>query len=88
VAGLVCGKLARYQLEPEVHDVAPAVEYLRSERAVALSVARRQDLGLIVIGHATELAPDTVLQAARHALDQQIAGVQSQPMGERGTATA
>ena len=71
------GKLARYRVEPEVHDAASAAEYLRRERAVTLSVARRQDWGLIVIGGATELAPDTVLQAVRQALGPWIAAVQS-----------
>jgi hypothetical protein len=51
------GKLARYEVNPEVHDVASAAEYLRRERAVTLSVARRQNWGLIVIEHATDLTP-------------------------------
>jgi thymidylate kinase len=62
------GKLVRYQVNPEVHDLASAARYLRRERAVTLSAARRQNWGLIVIEDATELTAAEVLQAAQQAL--------------------
>ena len=37
------GKLARYQVQPEVHDIASAAEYLRRERAITLSLVSRQN---------------------------------------------
>lgn len=63
------GKLARYQVRPEVHDSASAADYLRRERAVTLSVVSRQDWGLILIENATELTPDEVLHAAQQGLN-------------------
>jgi thymidylate kinase len=66
------GKLARYRVRPEVHDGASAVEYLRRERGITLSVASRQDWGLILIENATELDPGEVLLAAQQGLSQRI----------------
>jgi hypothetical protein len=74
------GKLASYHVEPAVHDGGSAAEYLRRERAVTLSVARRQNWGLVVIDHATERTPDDVLQAARQGLSPWIASVQKPAM--------
>ncbi len=69
------GKLARYQVQPEVHDVASAAEYLRRGRAITLSIAGRQDWGLVLIGQATELTPAEVLHTAQQGLHQWLAKV-------------
>jgi thymidylate kinase len=61
-------KLARYQVQPEVHDSASAAEYLRRERAITLGVVSRQKWGLVLIENATEQTPQEVLRAARHGL--------------------
>lgn len=61
-------KLARYQVEPAVHDRASASEYLRRERDVTLSMARRHNWGLITIERATELTREEVLHAAQQDL--------------------
>jgi thymidylate kinase len=64
------GKLARYQVQPEVHDGASAAEYLRRERAMMLSAVSRQNWGLVLIENATELTPAEVLHAAQQGLSQ------------------
>jgi thymidylate kinase len=66
-------KLARYQVDPPVHDAASAAQYLRRERAVTLSAARRHDWDLIVIENATSVTPDQVLHAAIQELTPRIA---------------
>lgn len=68
------GKLARYQVNPPVHDAASAARYLRRERAVTLSAARHHDWDLIVIERATSLTPGQVLHAAIQELTPRIAG--------------
>jgi thymidylate kinase len=67
------GKLARYRVQPEVHDRASAAEYLRREREITLSVVRRQSWGLVLIAHAAELAPDEVLHVAQQGLNPWLA---------------
>lgn len=62
------GKLARYAVEPEVHDSASAAEYLRRERAMTLSVVSRLNWALILIENAIELTPGEVLDAAQQGL--------------------
>lgn len=69
------GKLARYQVQPEVHDGASAAEYLRRERAITLSVVSRQNWGLVLIRQATELTPEEVLQVAQQGLNPWLANV-------------
>jgi hypothetical protein len=71
------GKLARYQVKPEVHDITSAAAYLRRERAVTLSAAKRHNWGPVVIEHATQLNPDEVLQAALKALRPWIGNAQN-----------
>lgn len=62
------GKLARYQVDPQVADVASAVNYLLRERAVTLDAVRRKDWKLIVVERADELPPDEVLRVAQRSL--------------------
>ena len=59
-------KLARHGVRPEVHDVASAAKYLRRERAVTLSAARRQNWGLISDRgcHRTDPRPGAASRAA------------------------
>jgi thymidylate kinase len=72
-------KLARYQVNPPVHDAVSAARYLRRERAVTLRAARRHNWDLIVIDNATSLTPDQALHAAIRELTPRIAGHQSSP---------
>lgn len=70
-------RLARYQVDPLVHDATSATHYLRRERAVTLSAARRYNWDLIIIGRATTMPSDQVLQAAIQELTPRIARQQT-----------
>lgn len=69
------GKLARYRVQPHVHNGASAAEYLRRERAITLSVVSRQNWGLVLIRRATELTPDEILHVAEQRLNPWLANV-------------
>lgn len=61
-------KLAHYQVNPRVSDLASAIQYLCRERHVTLSAARGQGWDLILIEQATDMTPDQVLQVAQDRL--------------------
>ncbi|KUN60903.1 hypothetical protein [Streptomyces griseorubiginosus] len=62
------GKLAHYEVTPQVTDAASAVTYLRHERAVTLAAVRRQDWGLVLVERADERPRDEVLRIAQRGL--------------------
>jgi len=71
-------KLARYQVQPPVSDLASAIGYLRRERAVTLAVARRMSWPVVAVEGATELSPDQVLAIAERGLRTWLAQLRTQ----------
>jgi thymidylate kinase len=72
------GKLARYEVQPPVRDLASATAYLRRERAVTLAAARRMGWPVIGVEGATGLTPGEVLAIAEHGLRPWVVGLQGQ----------
>ena len=63
------GKLAAYEVNPPVSDLASAVTYLGRERVVTLDVVRRHGWGLVVVEPVDELTPGEVLGAVEQGLE-------------------
>ena len=70
------GKLARYEVQPPVRDLASATAYLRRERAVTLAAARRMGWPVIGVEGATELTPGEVLALAERGLRPWVVGLE------------
>jgi thymidylate kinase len=73
------GKLARYQVRPQVRDLASAIGYLRRERAVTLAAAHRMGWPLVLVHGATELSPAQVLATAQQGLRPWLAEHRTRP---------
>lgn len=55
------GKLARYEVRPQVRDLPSAIGYLCRERTVTLAAAHSMGWPIVQVEGATELSPDEVL---------------------------